>query len=99
MKLTKRGVIDPEGVRDAMRNTGLSQVGFGRLVGGAAQATVSGWVNGQPMRTWEHNLVVRLQKVSSDSARVLHLLVHSGRELEALGVCLGAPVPCMEEPE
>lgn len=92
----RSGISDPDTTKAAMRATGLSQVGIAKLLG-VAQPTVSGWCNGNRMGQWHHRMLVRISKVGPDVQRALYFLVNTDRLEEALGVCLGAPVPEIAE--
>lgn len=96
MKRGKDGIHDPDAVSRAMRATGLSQVGLGRILG-VSQASVSSWTRNGKMNEWNHRMLLRLGTVNSDVQGALYFLVHSDRIEDALGVCLGAPPPGMAE--
>ena len=86
------GVSDPEAVKAAQRASGLSQAGLAKLMG-VVQPTVSGWSNGRRIGNWHHRMLVKIAKVGPDVPRVLYFLVKEDRLEEALGICLGAPLP------
>jgi hypothetical protein len=88
----EKRISDPDAVRQALQATGLSQAGFGRLLG-ESQSQVCRWSKGASLSPWQHRMILRIGKVEGDATRVLYFLMSEDRIEEALGVCLGAPLP------
>lgn len=92
----EKRISDPDAVNAALTATGLTQVSFGRLIG-ESQSQVCRWGKGASLSPWQHRMVVRLGKVSEESARLLPFLLSEDRIEDALVVGLGSVVPEVKE--